>query len=729
MITILRPTTGDVPPHLVGASITHHNHVVYVFGGRLPSTQTVVNSLYALRLGTLTWTRLWPPESTSAGTEAPSPLARYFHVAAAFDDQIVFFGGQGYPAGGGERRLEAFNDVFASVSAVFGSKLFIIGGQEDPSSGSGGTGVRGKYVHELVVLDLKTREWIAKEEWKPSSGVYRTLAAVGTYDVVEGRRDGELRRLSYSVGAKEAGGEAIILFSNSNFKSSIDVHRSLDFIVPTSASTSSMHFPPPYRIPPSLSHPPALRFPSGAVIGHFLVVWGIHIAASSSEEVTSSRQSGLSVWALNLASEQMADWREIRPGQGVESGSWTAGVRTGNALVCFGDPRGDLEKEYARRANSFSHVAFIDLETHGVYQPPLQQLSIEEQDIALSIFHSSPPSTLSLTVLSRNGTRFDISRAILRNAWPWLCERLDSLVTSDADTSPLQPPLSTNETLVITPASTDTIQISLHQVQLPLSAPATLALLQHLHTRTLSTRTQLSLTVLEELIPFSRSKEGFKHLRSVAVHALHGGLEEGVYDAEQVVRIARVNRLQALYVRVNIMIQLASLRFPHQHHVTHPHVEQAKATAPAASLRLHHHKGPPQAVNSARLRHPPSMPTKTADQAFRDLTTGYAAACAKWQQLLPMLTVSPSAFEATLAHMRAIMGMMSPLENAGIPQGLVARIRELWAELVGSLTEANKGFTKAQKKYFEKYPVQKSLGRRVDLSGRQQRTYRMEQTF
>ncbi|GAA5992678.1 hypothetical protein JCM11641_003906 [Rhodosporidiobolus odoratus] len=109
----VRRTGGERPPPLVGCSTTLLQDTLYVFGGRLVPTRTMVNTLYALDLKTLTWTCLWPYENPSSvstpagsptrgefqgqgGTKGGGPQARYFHSACAWGDKLVVFGGEGY---------------------------------------------------------------------------------------------------------------------------------------------------------------------------------------------------------------------------------------------------------------------------------------------------------------------------------------------------------------------------------------------------------------------------------------------------------------------------------------------------------------------------------------------------------------------------------------------------------------------------------------------------------
>ncbi|KAA1096028.1 hypothetical protein PGT21_002910 [Puccinia graminis f. sp. tritici] len=146
----LRSTTGEIPPPLVGASITVLGTSIYVFGGRLVPTRLMISDMYRLDLNTLEWQKIWPSSSngspqSSHGTgtsdtkgkaratdsdlnqhsdpnnqsanhqpdpsvtittdNLPSisdqprgPHPRYFHSAEAWGHKLVIFGGMGYAA-------------------------------------------------------------------------------------------------------------------------------------------------------------------------------------------------------------------------------------------------------------------------------------------------------------------------------------------------------------------------------------------------------------------------------------------------------------------------------------------------------------------------------------------------------------------------------------------------------------------------------------------------------
>ncbi|KAG0145510.1 hypothetical protein CROQUDRAFT_658580 [Cronartium quercuum f. sp. fusiforme G11] len=116
----VKSSKGDIPPPLVGASITVLGSGLYVFGGRLVPTRLMIADLYRLDLHTLHWEKIWSPfDSISSDpkgkSRAPDPLPsptsiaqtdgrsteqgprpRYFHSAEAWDHKLVIFGGMGY---------------------------------------------------------------------------------------------------------------------------------------------------------------------------------------------------------------------------------------------------------------------------------------------------------------------------------------------------------------------------------------------------------------------------------------------------------------------------------------------------------------------------------------------------------------------------------------------------------------------------------------------------------
>ncbi|GAA6063862.1 hypothetical protein JCM10212_003553 [Sporobolomyces blumeae] len=112
LTSTLRKTRGDIPPPLVGSSVTLVSDAVYVFGGRPVESRSMVSTLFCLDLRTLVWSRIPPALAASSNPRPPTdslpylasptapptdgPSARYFHSAEAWGDKLVVFGGQSY---------------------------------------------------------------------------------------------------------------------------------------------------------------------------------------------------------------------------------------------------------------------------------------------------------------------------------------------------------------------------------------------------------------------------------------------------------------------------------------------------------------------------------------------------------------------------------------------------------------------------------------------------------
>lgn len=185
IITQVHSTTGEVPPPLVGASITVVDNHVYVFAGRLVTSRKMTNHLYVLNLDTLAWTRHIPPPDS-----AKPPKPRYFHSADVYNKSIVIFGGMGYSRVSTdglcvlddisvfdiesacwkrptiEPSLFAPRPRYAHLSAVTDDQLLIIGGQD----------MNNNYLGEINVLDLRTWQWIHAKSFDKHVGAYRSVA-------------------------------------------------------------------------------------------------------------------------------------------------------------------------------------------------------------------------------------------------------------------------------------------------------------------------------------------------------------------------------------------------------------------------------------------------------------------------------------------------------------------------------------------------------------------------
>jgi len=212
LTTTSRITTGDIPPPLVGATMTIVDDKMYLFGGRLVQNRQMTNSLYILHLEEFRWenvshiVNVMPTNTTAIGDpgaedeveiSAP-PSERYFHSANAYKNSIVFFGGMGPgPAteNGQAQDLIVFDDIkvldlellqwrkvripssehspkprYAHLSSISGNKLVTIGGQD----------IGNHYIEFINVLDLDSWQWVSSMPFDRHCGSYRSIAVSGS---------------------------------------------------------------------------------------------------------------------------------------------------------------------------------------------------------------------------------------------------------------------------------------------------------------------------------------------------------------------------------------------------------------------------------------------------------------------------------------------------------------------------------------------------------------------
>ncbi|CAO3593261.1 unnamed protein product [Absidia cylindrospora] len=219
IITQIRSSKGEVPPPLVGPSVTMAGDQLFVFGGRLVSTRKMTNQLFVMDVNTQTWIRHIP----SPDSDKP-PTPRYFHSASVYKRSLIIFGGMGYTrqattaaaaaaaaasaagtasttgsvdgdgvanANQNASGLCVVEDIsildldtmtwrrpmiqpslfsprarYAHLADVVDDKLLVIGGQD----------MNNSYLPEMNILDLKTWEWVQVKSFDKHVGAYRSIA-------------------------------------------------------------------------------------------------------------------------------------------------------------------------------------------------------------------------------------------------------------------------------------------------------------------------------------------------------------------------------------------------------------------------------------------------------------------------------------------------------------------------------------------------------------------------
>ncbi|KAG8969389.1 hypothetical protein FRC03_003080 [Tulasnella sp. 419] len=617
LTTFARKTKGHVPPQLVGASTTVVGNKMYLFGGRLVSARRMVSDLYVFNMDSFVWEKIEPTP------EEDIPGARYFHSADAWNNRLIVFGGMGYTSANPDE-LCVLNDVrffdltsrkwipstpqdldntippntpslvprarYAHLSSITSDRLFIIGGQD----------MSNVWLDDIHVFDLVRGAWIQKREYPRHCGTYRSVAvsalsrvrlpqeeltstagsaASGLLGPPGSRFKGdnvppaspsrvisdELIHLSYSANPTLEYPNDILLYSNYNFT---DVRRELEVITPKENDFEIMDRSDSMS---GVSLPPGLRFPTGAILGSHLIIAGTYLAHS---------YQSFSIWALDLVS--MA-WSRIDAGSTLGAGSWSRGVlwAEANKFLIFGNRAGNLVEDYNRRLLSWDHVACIDLEAFGIYQPPRLVLNIEGQELGLAALEEGVLADFEL--VCDDGRKIKCSRSALERRWPWFKKQreiylaaaqkaLETLPSSATDL-PL-PEIAPIRPLSGTPPDAESAQAVAESRPDPrltprsfhLSEPyaVTLAFLQYIYSTALITPLQHAPPVLSSLLLLSTTYE-LPHLESLVKHAMHKALSPsssvGVYE------VATLCDCQSLQIRA-LKVVMSSSRRPAQQQIT-----------------------------------------------------------------------------------------------------------------------------------------------------------------
>ncbi|KAI7816181.1 hypothetical protein BC939DRAFT_404168, partial [Gamsiella multidivaricata] len=523
LTTTSRITTGDIPPPLVGATMTIVDDKLYLFGGRLIQTRQMTNSLFILHLDEFRW------ENVSEINEmSPPPTERYFHSANPYKNMIVFFGGMGPSLStidGQQQDLVVFDDIkvldlellqwrqvripssphapkprYAHLSSISGSKLAVIGGQD----------IGNQYIEEINVLDLDSWQWVASMPFDKHCGSYRSIAVSGSG---QGSPPSENRssiyRLSHIMTSTPVQQEEhpIYLYSNFNFT---DVKRELQVLSPPQFQIQDHS----HSMSGSLL-PPGLRFPTGAIAGQHLLLSGTYL--------TNTQQS-FSIWSLNLSS---LVWTRIDTGSVFSSGSWNRGLllESSNAYLVFGNRNRSLADDYQNRQTNFEHVSIVDLEAFGIYQHPPTTMTQTAQELGLGLLND--PAMADFEILTIDGQRIPVNSSILAARWPYFGALLQN---NDYD-----PSLFAKKTL-----------------SLPEPYTVVLAFLQYLYTDHLVTAQQHHSQVLSQLLLLA-DMYGLDRLRDLATHALHQMLN--MSTAAMVYETAALSQQTGLQIRsLKVMI-------------------------------------------------------------------------------------------------------------------------------------------------------------------------------
>ena len=291
------------------------------------------------------------------------------------------------------------------------------------------------------------------------------------------------------------------------------------------------------------SFPPGLRFPTGAILGKHFIIAGTYLAHT---------YQSFSIWALDMMA---MTWSRLDPGSALYTGSWFRGClwADSNKFIIFGNRNGNLVDDYNRRLLSWDHVAVVDLEAFGIYQPPPLRLDIPMQQLGLSALEESVLTDFA--IVCDDGRKINCSLKILEERWPWFKEQLELFAQSAESTlqglptSPAHIPLPALSGGAGTEHGRPDPRLTPRTFHLSEPFPITLALLQYFYSLALITPLQHAPAVLSQLLVLS-STYGITHLESLVKHAMHRSLSNstsvGVYE---VATLCGCRSLQIRYVQ------------------------------------------------------------------------------------------------------------------------------------------------------------------------------------
>lgn len=528
LTTEIRPTTGDIPPPLVGASTIVSGNHLYVFGGRLVSSRQMTNCLFILDLTTYEWRQhVTPPESPS-----PPPQPRYFHTASVHKNYMVIFGGMSYSPN--SQDLCALDDVcmldlttldwvypvtapsifkpqprYAHLAVAVQDKLVVMGGQD----------MANQYIKEINVMDLNSFTWIQACNLEGQYGAYRsvicspspsdpTLAAGAllNQDTMEGS----------TLTDKDL---PICVYSNYNFA---EVVRDLQMFHPLRSAQHTGHRNHSNEMS-GAAMPPGLRFPMGHLLGHHMILTGTYLTPS---------HRAFHVWALNLAN---LVWTRIDTGSIFTSGSWSRSVlgEDQQKFYILGHRDRDLLEDYNRRQVNFDHIACVDMEAFGIYAYPQPTCAPVAQELGLSMLNE--PSIADVEIVTADRKSIPANSAILSDRWPQFAQMVIE------DNSKRKHATSSEYKIL----------------SFPENYAVTLAFLQFIYTDHLITANQAQPHILSRLLLLA-DMYNMPRLVQLATHALHQILT--ISTASMIYETAALTNRTALQVRaLRVMINAKKL--------------------------------------------------------------------------------------------------------------------------------------------------------------------------
>lgn len=206
-------------------------------------------------------------------------------------------------------------------------------------------------------------------------------------------------------------------------------------------------------------------------------------------------------------------------------------------FLIFGNRNGNLVDDYNRRLLSWDHVAVVDLEAFGIYQPPMLRLNNRMQELGLAALEEKVLTDFE--IICDDKRKISCSRKILEERWPWFKDQLkkyNQLAYHTLETlpnSPMHVGMPELPGVVSADDPRPDPRLTPRSFHLSEPYPITLALLQYFYSLALLTPLQQAPAVLSQLLVLSTSYK-ITHLESLVKHSMHRALSNstsvGVYE-------------------------------------------------------------------------------------------------------------------------------------------------------------------------------------------------------
>ncbi|KAI8888405.1 galactose oxidase [Backusella circina FSU 941] len=532
LITEFYKTTGDVPPLLIGATTTLVGGYLYLFGGRVPRSKRISNSVYRLNLPTKEWELLNP--------QYTPPTPRYFHSADHYENYIIFYGGMTIKKDAPDQ-LITLNDLvffdietlsweypklkeipsprYAHVSTLSAHRLIIMGGQT----------LENQYLKDIHIFDCKRRKWCKPIMTDTEFGAYRSAAVAVTPIQLTPLFAPTIDPLSESLDEPNMSPKddtSITIHVYSNYPASQDSpnlftswklnSRNELMSMDDLTEQCSKHFPVP-----------SLRFPVSFMCGQQFIVAGPHLSNAVQQ---------FHIWALDVNNFV---WTKIEAGPTLNKGAWlhSALCQMSNRFIVFGNPDRLLKEDYRDRIHSFECMACVDIEVLGIYRPPAPSYSASGQHLGLKLLND--PMLSDLKIITTDNQSMLVNSVVLSQRWPSIRHLLEPL---------LNPELG----------SVDILDHGRRELSFPDTHEVLVAFLQFIYTDHLFTAQQHQPHILARLLLIANLFD-IPRLKELATHTLHQMLN--MSTASMIYESASLSNAVSLQIRaLRVLIKVRKMR-------------------------------------------------------------------------------------------------------------------------------------------------------------------------